>query len=111
MILESNEEILNNCFSEKILKDFPFKDYKLIMHPMENHVNFRIIRAAIDSIIEEKGKNIINDITTVINKFYSKYATDSIKNLLTINDPYYFLNISNAIEIMQKQYPFSSQDI
>ena len=105
------ERIRQVCLSESGIVNFPFHDFKLIMHPYEKHVNFRVIKAAVNAIVEETSIEVIPAITLIMNEIYDKYAIPEVKELMEDFDKDTIFDLSHKHYISDKKGPFKSQDI
>lgn len=102
--------IRNSCLVKSKSHSFPFKDHKLIMHPHEKHVNFRVIRAAIDAIIKETSLEIVPAITTVVNEIYDRFAIPEVTEALGYLDMKNTFNLSHKYALTDNKGPFKSAD-
>jgi signal transduction histidine kinase len=104
------DEIDRLCLSENGLTRFPFEDRQLIMHPFENHVNFRVIRTAIDAIVREKGEETVPVITDGVNKFYDLFAAEHIREILKTMGQGRGFDLMEKMSLSDNKAPFKSHD-
>jgi len=109
-IKEYITKIRSSCLADSKSGSFPFKDHKLIMHPHEKHVNFRVIRAAIDGIIKETSVEIVSAITIVVNEIYERYAIPEVKTAIKLLDNEKTFDISHKYTLTDNKKPFKSAD-
>jgi hypothetical protein len=98
------------CFSEQGMSHFPLLDHQLIMHPFENHVNFRIIRAPLEGLVKEFGVEAIPAITNSVNQFYSLLGAPHIQYFLRTMKENDAFNIEEKLSLTDNKAPFRSSD-
>lgn len=108
---ELTGKIRNTCLNELFSDHFPFRDHKLIMHPYEKHVNFRVIRAAIDAIIHETSAEVVPAITAVMNEIYERFAIPEVKYLIGFLKGDEIFDFSRKYALSDNKGPFKSSDI